>query len=131
MANDEVASARDVALEIERRLPGIGKVKLHKLLYYVQGYHLAWEQGPAFVEDIEAWDLGPVVERLWRNRKYRLFDKIGRSSRSSGALPESVRDITANAISRVGHLSGTELIEATHAKNPWRQTTNEGRSIAN
>lgn len=131
MANAGVASARDVALEIERRLPGIGEVKLHKLLYYVQGYHLAWEHGPAFAEDIEAWELGPVVARLWRNRKYRLLNKIGRSSSSSGVLPQSVRDITANVVSRLGHLSGAELIEATHAESPWKQATNEGQDIAN
>ena len=131
MSNAQVASARDVALEIERRLPGVGEVKLHKLLYYVQGYHLAWEQGPAFAEDIEAWELGPVVARLWRNRKNRILDKIGRSSRSSGALPDSVRDITANVISRFGKMSGTDLIKATHAEDPWCQVTDEGQNIAN
>jgi len=130
MANAGVASARNVALEIERRLPGIGEVKLHKLLYYVQGYHLAWEQGPAFAEDIEAWELGPVVAQLWRNRKHRILDKIGRSSRSGGALPESVRDITANVISRFGQMSGTDLIKATHSEAPWCRVTDEGQSIA-
>lgn len=131
MANAGVASARDVALEIERRLPGIGEVKLHKLLYYVQGYHLAWEQGPAFAEEIEAWELGPVVARLWRNRKYRILDKIGRPSRPSSALPESVRGITANVISRFGKMSGTDLIKATHTEDPWCQVTDEGQNIAN
>ena len=131
MANAEVASASDVALEIERCLPGIGDVKLHKLLYYVQGYHLAWERGPAFAENIEAWELGPVVARLWRNRKNPLLAKIGRPSRPSKALPDSVRDITVNVISRFGKMSGADLIEATHNEDPWRQATDEGRNIAN
>lgn len=131
MARAEVASARDVASEIERRLPGVGEVKLHKLLYYVQGYHLAWERGPAFTEDIEAWELGPVVAQLWRNRKHRIFDKFGRPSRSNGTLPESVRDITANVISRFGKMSGTDLIKATHAEDPWCQVTDEGQNVDN
>ena len=63
-------SAAAVAGEVRRRKPGIGKVKLHKLLYYVQGYHLAWEGCPAFTEDIEAWEMGPVVAGLWSDEKY-------------------------------------------------------------
>ncbi len=131
MSNAQVASARDVALEIERRLPGIGEAKLHKLLYYVQGYHLAWEQGPAFKEEIEAWELGPVVARLWRDRKYSFLGKLSRSIRPPMPLPESVRNITVNVISRLGDKSGAELIKATHAEDPWRLATSQGCNIAN
>lgn len=130
MSNAQVASARDVALEIERRLPGVGEAKLHKLLYYVQGYHLAWEQGPAFKEDIEAWELGPVVARLWRDRKHSFLGKLSRSVRSPKPLPKSVRNITVNVINRLGDKSGAELIEATHAEDPWRLATDGGRNVA-
>ena len=46
-------------------------------------------------------------------------------------LPESVRDITVNVLRRLGHMTGTELVKATHAEEPWRRATNEGRCIAN
>lgn len=68
MARAGVASARDVALEIERRLPGVGEVKLHKLLYYVQGYHLAWEQEPAGARHRQPSDLPPITRRLLQHR---------------------------------------------------------------
>jgi uncharacterized phage-associated protein len=41
-------SARDVAAALRERLPALGKVKLHKLLYYCQGHHLATFGVPLF-----------------------------------------------------------------------------------
>jgi uncharacterized phage-associated protein len=38
--------------------------KLHKLLYYCQGHHLATFGLPLFDESISAWDMGPVVGTL-------------------------------------------------------------------
>ncbi len=131
MSNAQVASARDVALEIERRLPGVGETKLHKLLYYVQGYHLAWEQGPAYAEDIQAWELGPVVSQVWHDRKHPWLKKFRRSVDSPKPLPDSVHDITANVVSRFGEMSGQDLVEATHREDPWRLATDEGRNVAN
>lgn len=58
-------SAHDVAIELRRRLPGLGVKKLHKLLYYCQGHHLATFGRPLFNETISAWDMGPVVGALW------------------------------------------------------------------
>ena len=118
-------SAAAVAGEVRRRKPGIGKVKLHKLLYYVQGYHLAWEGRPAFTEDIEAWGMGPVVAGLWRDEKYRDCSAAGEP------LPETVRNTVTNVLSRYGHMTGKELIEATHAEDPWRRATGNGRNISN
>ncbi|MDG4790354.1 hypothetical protein O7626_40865 [Micromonospora sp. WMMD1102] len=66
-----VVSVHDVAAEIRRRLPGVDEQKLHALLYYCQGHHLAHTGEPLFREEIVAapadfWDtdrasLPPVV----------------------------------------------------------------------
>jgi len=55
MSKPLAPSTMQVATEIRRRRPRIGKARLHKLLYYVQGYHLAWNGHTAFDDDIEAW----------------------------------------------------------------------------
>ncbi len=39
----------------------ISNLKLQKLLYYAQGFHLALYDKLLFSEDIEAWQHGPVV----------------------------------------------------------------------
>ena len=64
-------SARDVAAVLRDRLPGLGTTKLHKLLYYCQGHHLAAFGEPLFAETISAWDNGPVVGTVWRAEKER------------------------------------------------------------
>ena len=39
-------------------------LKLQKLLYYCQGYALAFTGKPLFLEPIEAWRFGPVVNNI-------------------------------------------------------------------
>ena len=58
--------AHDVADALRERLPGLRTKKLHKLLYYCQGHHLAVFDEPLFRETISAWDMGPVVGELWK-----------------------------------------------------------------
>ena len=63
-------SAHDVAAELRQRFdrdPGV--TKIHKLLYYAQGWHLTWVGEPLFRESIEAWTNGPVVADVWHDEK--------------------------------------------------------------
>ena len=39
----------------------MSNMKLQKMLYYQQGFHLAYFGTPLFDEEIEAWMYGPVV----------------------------------------------------------------------
>jgi uncharacterized phage-associated protein len=73
----EPVSAHDVAREIRKRMPGVPVKKLHKLLYFSQGHHLATFRVPLFAETISAWDMGPVVGRLW-HREDKGYDEPAR-----------------------------------------------------
>src|SRR5690349_6342361 len=53
-------TAHAIAAALRQRQPGMGVKKLHKLLYYVQGHHLAAFGQPLFRESISAWDMGPI-----------------------------------------------------------------------
>lgn len=122
----DVASAADVAAELRSRLSGIGDVKLHKLLFFIQGTHLAWEGVPAFRERIEAWDMGPVVAALWRD------EKRGRPSQAAAKpVPRTVSDVITNVLARYGHLSGQDLIKLTHRAGPWPEVTQDGARVSN
>lgn len=96
-------------------------LKLQKLLYYQQGYHLAVFGTPLFDEDIEAWMYGPVVPCV-----YDEFSKSG-----SNALP-----ITTSNIIRLNEeeevlfnqvyqayrdFSAIGLMNRTHNEQPWQQ----------
>lgn len=60
------AAARDVAAAFRKRMPGIGRKRLHILMYAAQGHHLAWCGEPLFAEEIHAYAWGPCVRDLWR-----------------------------------------------------------------
>jgi uncharacterized phage-associated protein len=43
----------------------ISTMKLQKLCYYCQAWHLAWYGKSLFPEDFERWDNGPVCRELF------------------------------------------------------------------
>ena len=51
--------------------------------------------------------------------------------KSSEAPPEMVCNVITYVLRRVGHCTGPQLIEATHAEAPWRDATEGGHVIAN
>jgi uncharacterized phage-associated protein len=110
-------SAHDVARELRRRLPGLGDVKTHKLLYYAQGWHLAWTGVPLFEEEIEAWALGPVVSTLWADEKHQRGVPV--ATELSGQALATIEYV----VGRYGRFSGKELIRKTHLEDPWRDVS--------
>lgn len=114
-------SARDVAAELRERIPGIGVKKLHKLLYYCQGHHLATFGKPLFSESIAAWDMGPVVSTLWRAEKHGEAPPPGECR-----MGEAELNTIGYVVSRYGALSGNELERLTHSETPW-QRADSGR----
>jgi len=107
-------SAHDVAAVLRERLPALGTKKLHKLLYYCQGHHLATFGEPLFSEPIGAWDMGPVVERLWRDERY----DVAPPPRAD--LDEAALNTIGYVVSRYGTLTGRDLEVMTHGEPPWR-----------
>jgi uncharacterized phage-associated protein len=116
----QVVSAHDVAAVLQERLPGLGATKLHKLLYYCQGWHLALNRARLFEESVEAWQDGPVVKKLWADLKY---DRLPPPRR---ALPSDAEFVVEYVITRYGHLSGRDLSVLSHAENPWHQAWSDG-----
>jgi uncharacterized phage-associated protein len=113
--------AADVAAELRRRLGDLPTKKLHKLLYYCQGHHLAATDHQLFSETISAWDMGPVVGSLWYDERDRgLSDKSGR-------LDEGALNTIGYVISRYGRLTGRDLEHLTHAETPWLRANHDRR----
>jgi len=107
------ASVSDVAHAIRQRLPGVPTVKLHKLLYFAQGFHLAQVGEPLFHDVIEAWKYGPVVAEFWRADRYV-------SDREPAALDNDQLNTIGYVCSRYGNNSGGDLMSITHDQPPWR-----------
>lgn len=107
-------SAHDVAAVLRERLPGVGVKKLHKLLYYCQGHHLAQFEKPLFAETISAWDMGPVVARLWKQ------EDEGEAPPARAELGEAELNTIGYVLSRYGALTGNDLETLSHGEAPWR-----------
>ena len=115
-------------LRLADRLEGsepISNMKLQKLLYYEQGYHLAAFGSPLFDEEIEAWKYGPVVPVIYE--KYKDHGSMGILPADgdidiAGEEYELFYDVfrTFNSFSAFG------LMERTHREDPWLQTSRQG-----
>lgn len=53
---------------LERQGP-MSSMKLQKLCYYSQAWHLAWDGEPMFPNEIHAWANGPVIPDLYELHK--------------------------------------------------------------
>ncbi|WP_440099705.1 Panacea domain-containing protein [Streptosporangium sp. H16] len=89
--------------------------KLHKLLYYAQGHHLAAFGRPLFRESISAWDMGPVVGQVWGDEKY------GALIEEPPELTEAELNTIGYVLSRYGGLTATDLENLTHSEGPWQR----------
>ena len=71
-------SIRNVTKHIlNNRDTGISTMKLHKICYFIQGWHMAICDKPMFTEGFEAWKYGPVsaeLEEIFHGRSYILPD---------------------------------------------------------
>ena len=115
-------SVHDVAAELRAQRPGCSVTKLHALLYYCQGHHLAWFGEPLFEDVIEAWGVGPVVPTLW------YAEKNGDPPAHRGRLGNRERNTVGYVVSRYGNLTATDLTILTTNEEPWRRA-GEGHRI--
>ena len=67
-----ISNAQDVANffigRFQEAQDPVTNLKLQKLLYYAQGWYLAFFDEPLFDERIEAWLHGPVVPPIYQDR---------------------------------------------------------------
>ena len=98
----------------------ITNLKLQKLVYYAQAWHLALFDEPLFDDPIEAWVHGPVVSSLYSKfRDYR-WEPIGHDT-GDVDLPDDVREHLDEVIEVYGGFSAWELERLTHSEEPWRK----------
>ena len=95
-------------------------LRLQKLVYYAQSWHLALAGMPLFEEEFEAWVHGPVVPSLYF--KYRGMSNAS-LPRPDGPPPEFVQrslEILNDVWDEYGQYSAKRLEELTHAEDPWK-----------
>ncbi len=110
----------------------ISHLKLQKLIYYCQAYHLAIRDTPLFEEELEAWKYGPVVKSIYNIYKVYGNAIIATSEPEqtheksyTSMQPEEIR-LISQVMDAYGHLSAISLMEHTHREKPWQKAFRKG-----
>ena len=108
----------------------ISNLKVQKLVYYAQGFHLALYGEPLFLEPIEAWVHGPVVPEL-----YHSFKDYGSNSIpiptdiDFSAYDAQTRELLDEVYCVYGQFSAWKLRNMTHEEDPWKDMIKLGGGV--
>ena len=111
----------------------ISHLKLQKLLFYTQAFHLAYTDEELFEEEIQAWEYGPVqpeVYETYKNYGNAIIPPEEKDEESGDILKTHISENSYGVISSVlnafAHISGIGLMEKTHREDPWKDAYAEG-----
>jgi uncharacterized phage-associated protein len=98
----------------------ISNLKLQKLLYYAQAWHLALYNKPLFQEKLEAWIHGPAVRSVYGGFKDWSWNPITERPPKPD-LPKHVVKHLDEVMGVYGGLSAFDLERLTHSEKPWQK----------
>jgi uncharacterized phage-associated protein len=104
----------------EKEREGITNLKLQKLLYLAQAYYLVKFNKPLFVENLEAWDYGPVVPEVYQKLKYN-GSKTIIIEEDRSKISEDDKEILKKVWGSFGGYSASRLVDIVHSHTPWKE----------
>lgn len=114
-----MAVVQDVAAYILQQHGAMTAMKLQKLCYYAQAWHLVWDEQPLFDSEIQAWANGPVVVDLYRMHRGRLQLNAGDITGNPSSLLAGEQESIDAVLDFYGDKSAHDLSELTHREAPW------------
>lgn len=121
-----MCKAIDIAntfIEIGKDKPiPVSNMKLQKLLYYAQGWHLALAGKPLFEEALYKWNFGPVCPPVYVEFKGYGGEYIFEPSCSGQMLKDGIREFLELIWQMYGKHSAIQLSKLSHCESPWITT---------
>jgi uncharacterized phage-associated protein len=124
---DGVALARYV---VAKKGP-LSHLKLQKLLYYIEAWHLAQFKGSLIIENFEAWVHGPVCTNVWHHFKdvSKLHGDIEITAVEKKAIIKEVKEslltdqieLIDDVLDEYNKRTAYYLECLTHEELPWRE----------
>lgn len=112
-----------IALVDEDSGDSISNLKLQKLAYYAQGFHLAMHGQPLFPQRVFAWAHGPVVKELYHEYKRYGAGPIALAQTFDAELYSSdMQDFLTEVNTVYGQFTASKLRNMTHVEPPWKDT---------
>ena len=112
-------------LNIENEGFYLENLKLQKLLYYSQAWHLAFNGSILFDGKFQAWVHGPVNRKIYDRFKDHksLYSRIGLDEIKNHEyvvnIPNPVQAHIDSVLESYGALSSVQLEKMTHEEDPW------------
>jgi len=100
-------------------------LKLQKLLYYTQAWHLAFGKGRLFNGKFQAWVHGPVNRPIYDRfaGSKSLFSEVTavdvHDAKSAEHLTQAQKHHINSVLDEYGKFSGSQLELMTHRESPW------------
>jgi len=105
----------------------ISNLKLQKLIYYAQGFHLAFFDTPLFPEKIEAWTYGPVVPDIYHEYKDHGACSIpAPPDFDISKYDDQTKDLLNEVYNVFGQFSAWKLADMTHQEPPFENAYKKG-----
>lgn len=120
-------NAQDLADFILAKYGSMSHLKLQKLLYYCEAYHLAYFDVSLIQEDFQAWAHGPVCRDVFdalKNKSVLHSDISFDGSynpilKVAGALTTEQIDLVSDVLNNLYTWTGLQLEASTHSELPW------------
>ena len=122
----------DKARQDEANCNGVSDMtplKLNKISYIAHGWVLGFTSKPLLIEDVEAWEFGPVIPELYRGiRIYKRNPIKDLDGWSEADLNEREKNLLDQVYDIYGKFHAGKLVGLTHEKGtPWYEVTNGGK----
>lgn len=130
MANSKRINSSELSDYILCKLSNVSHLKLQKLLYYVEAWHLTVLQESLIDEKFEAWLHGPVIRSVFarfRREGYLMYDHLPFDKARAGEVKESIEsklahnqiELIEDVLSEYGDKTDYHLECLTHSEEPW------------
>jgi uncharacterized phage-associated protein len=96
----------------------LSNLKLQKLLYYVQAWHLAIKDRPLFPEEFQAWIHGPAIPEVYQRFQEYGWRNIDEDVESP-SLDRDTEEFLQEVLDEYGPLDARRLEWLTHREDPW------------
>jgi uncharacterized phage-associated protein len=117
----------------------LSHLKLQKLLYYIQAWHLVFfDKDPMFDEPAEAWVSGPVYRSVYdflNDKGIRMYDDLtidlpktvyeNAQTTLFNNISEEQRDFLDVLLKKYAFKPDSELVLLTHSEKPWNNARAE------
>ncbi len=99
----------------------ISNLKLQKLVYYAQAWHLAVHGRPLFNDPLQAWAHGPVVPGLYQRYRDYGWQPLPRPTTPVLDIDSETQAVLDDVWEAYGPYTAKRLETMTHEEAPWQK----------